>query len=128
MPFCTKLQLLGEDKNNKSIILSHSSNNELLISPTNERKNYIVEVVGWESCTYEISYTTRDDKVYELVSGHPFSSYFKPGEQIYFLHMNNRNDSFRVVAMVDHGFVSLRAKNIDQTRLSEISDMIDKAK
>ena len=128
VPYCAKLQLYNVFGNDESAALTQSLTNELLISPTAESKDYIVEVTGLESCSYEISYTTSEQRIYELVVGHAFSLDFKANDQVYFLYFNSRNESFRVVGMVDHGFVSYRAKSLQNQSLSDISAVVEDAK
>ena len=84
-------------------------------------------MAGLESCSYEISYSTSQQRIYELVVGHAFGLDFKANDRVYFLYFNSRNETFRVVAMVDHGFVSYRAKSMLNANLSDLSALVDKA-
>jgi hypothetical protein len=72
--FCVKLHLYdAEDaKHPNATVLARSQTNELLISPSDESRNYVVELVGHSACSYEISYTSVSEKVFELVPGHSF--------------------------------------------------------
>jgi hypothetical protein len=73
--FCAKIELytLTSDENVSSTALSRSMMGELMISPTNEPTKYIIHVEGLSSCSYELSYTTLDQRVYELIHGHMFN-------------------------------------------------------
>lgn len=124
VPYCAKLQLYDADVTNGSV-LSHSRTNDLLISPDSSVNEYIVEVFGEESCSYEISYAASDSKIYELVTGHAFTLEMKAGEQVYFLYYNNRNESFRVVGMLDHGYISYRANALTNTNISDLAMILE---
>jgi hypothetical protein len=44
-----------------------------MISPSDTKKRYAVDVVGISACAYEISYSTADEKVFELTAGQLFN-------------------------------------------------------
>lgn len=128
VPYCARLQLFSIDGEKQSDMISTSLTNELFIVATDKSQDYIVEVMGLESCTYEISYTKSEERIYELVAGHPFSLDFKVGDQIFFLFFNNRNESFRITGMVDHGSVNVRARILQEGILKNLSAMVSQAR
>ena len=46
---------------------------ELIIAPSKKPTKYIVEVTGFSSCSYELSYTDSDLKIFELLHGKIFN-------------------------------------------------------
>ena len=86
-------------------VLSKSLTGELMISPSIDPADYVIQATGTTDCVFELSYSTVDEKVYELVSGHMFSTELKQGDKLYFLYYNSRKESFRVVAQSDYGQV-----------------------
>lgn len=75
--YCVRLELYEADQGNATAI-SKSLTGELIISPSESAKRYAVDVYGLSACTYEISYSTVDQRVYELVNGFLFTLELKP--------------------------------------------------
>lgn len=82
--------------------------------------------MGSSDCAYELSYSSVDEKIYELVNGHMFSTELKQNDKIYFLYYNTRKESFRVVAQFDYGMVEFNAKTISNDQAANITATIEK--
>lgn len=123
--YCLKMSLFA--KVNGAInatALTKTLTGELMISPSEKPTNYVVEVTGTNDCAFELSYSTIDEKIYELVRGHMFSTELKQNEKIYFLYYNTRRESFRVVSQSDYGQVEFNAKTITNDQVASISQTI----
>lgn len=87
-------------------------------------QRYILQVAGLSSCSFELSYTTVDQRIYELIHGHMFKLELKKDDVAYFIYYHNRADSFRVVSMAEYGQVEFNAKTLRIDEISNISEVI----
>lgn len=104
-----------------------SYSNDLTINP-NSISKYVVQVVGLDSCSYEISYTTLREKIFEMVDGHHFLVNLFRREKMYFVYFHARKESFRMVTLVEHGSIAYRIKNLRKANLSDIPKVVADAK
>lgn len=123
--YCLKLNLMAKENGAVNpTVLSKSLSGEIMISPSEKPTDYVVEVVGSNDCAFELSYSPVDEKIYELVNGHMFSTELKQGDKLYFLYYNTKNESFQVVSQSDYGQVEFNAKSITSDQVANISSTI----
>lgn len=78
-------------------------------------------MTGVIPCGYEISYSQVNERIYEILHGLHFNVEFKINDEAYFLYLNTRPESFRVVSMVEYGKVLIKAKSLKEIKnLSEV--------